>query len=147
MKLLHIERCKQNLENIRLELEPVEVFSDVLRNILYCIRRKDQDIARSVNVSPAALSQWKNNKRLPDVQTLFCLGRELNLKPYQTRSLVVALNTHIALQNVCDYIQAVENELEYMSCKEEQEIESWYKNHLGTIENLLLQYRSALETV
>lgn len=135
-----IQDCLSKIREIRADLEPVELFADVLQDTLQKSGYSDKEIAHALNISTAALSQWKNSKRLPDVKTLSALATFLKLNPRREAALIGALAGHRIMVNLCSYAHRVEEEL--LTLKESPhfsapEVYDWYQQRLDVLITLM----------
>lgn len=146
---VHDTICRHlsTLEEIRLKLEPVEIFPDTFKEVLNELDMTDQQIAHASKWSPAMICYVKSGTRLPSVDKLRRLVDGLHLEPYMMRVFELALETHRKLIYICEYITSVENGLREMSSDDNNlssgEITTRFTKHRHEIDNLLNDYKQS----
>lgn len=61
-------------------------------------------LARKIHVTPAAISQWVNGKRMPDSGIIYKIAQALQLSPNQRQSLMAAWDSTRYFQGYAAYL-------------------------------------------
>lgn len=95
-------------------LEEYNLFGEHLALSIRLSSLSASQLAKVINVTPAAISQWCNGKRLPDSGMIYKIAKRLHLSQEQHQSLMTAWTSTRFFRGYVEYLEAAisENDLE-----------------------------------
>lgn len=100
------------LQNVRSKLEPVELFGEILSELMNRAEVGVTELAQALFVEPATVSHWRHGRRLPSAEMLYPISQALDLDENETLILVNAYRGNQALTTLCEYIKGTEQSLQ-----------------------------------
>ena len=95
-------------------LEEYNLFGEHLALSIKLSTMSASRLAKAIDVTPAAISQWCSGKRLPDSGIIYRIAKRLNLNQEQHQSLITAWTSTRFFHGYIEYLEAAisENDLE-----------------------------------